>query len=68
MILYRYTAAGLLDRELVIVWTRGEERTTIHEEKVPAGTAVTVPLTINGPGTLEVFEDGYLIEEREINE
>jgi serine/threonine-protein kinase len=63
---YPYEAVGLLDRELKFVLVRGSESTILHQELVPAGASVNIPISVTYPGILEVYEDGYLIEERAV--
>lgn len=63
---YPYEAEGFLDREIKIVLVRGDESVILHQEKVPAGSSVTIPLSITYPGIMQVYEDGYLIEEKAV--
>ena len=59
---------GLLERTLTIVLQTGEGPRTLWESVVDPGTSVTLPLTIPGQGTLMVYLDGTLVEEKEVGD
>ena len=65
--LFRYSIPpGFLDRTLTVVLQMEEGPRTLWESTESPGTAVTVPLTFTGPGTLMVYLDGTLVEEKPV--
>jgi len=65
--LFQYSLPpGLLDRTLTVVLQTGEGPRTLWENSMSPGTAVTVPLTVPGPGILMVYLDGTLVEEKQV--
>ncbi len=65
--IYRYQAPpGLLDRTLTLVLITDEFENTVYEDTVPAGTSVSIPISLSKRGILRVMVDGSLFEEREV--
>ncbi|MFV1957096.1 MAG: PASTA domain-containing protein [bacterium] len=65
--IYRYQAPpGLLDRVLTLVLITDEFENTVYEDTVPAGTSVSIPVSLSKKGILRVMVDGSLFEEREV--
>ncbi len=67
ILIYRYQAPpGLLDRTLTLVLITDEFENTLYEDTVPAGTSVSIPVSVSKRGTLRIMVDGSLLEEREV--
>jgi len=67
VVLFQHTTPfGLLDRTLTLVLITDEKERTVWEDTIGPGTAVTIPVVVSSPGILRAYEDGVLLEEREV--
>ncbi|TNF45870.1 PASTA domain-containing protein, partial [bacterium] len=67
IVLYRYTSPpGLLDRNLKLVLDREDGESIVYEKDIPAGTSVTIPITVPEEAILKVYLNGSLLEERRV--
>jgi beta-lactam-binding protein with PASTA domain len=67
VVLFQYSSPpGLLDRDLTLVLDTGSGPRTILEKTISPGSSVSLPVTVSAQGTLKIFLDGVLVEEREV--